>query len=42
VKDESRSERGLGTEIAERFKDIGLDEPIPELRGYFIKPPTFD
>jgi plasmid stability protein len=42
VKDEARPERGLGTEIAERFKGIGLDEPIPELRGYVIKPAKFD
>jgi hypothetical protein len=35
---------GLGTEIAVRFKDIGLrnGEEIPELRGHFIRPWKFD
>lgn len=35
---------GLGTEIAARFKTIGLrgGEEIPELRGQFIKPWIFD
>ena len=35
---------GLGSEIAARFKDIGLreGEEIPELRGEFIKPWNFD
>jgi plasmid stability protein len=42
VKDEGRPERGLGTEIAEMFRGIGLDEPIQELRGYLIKPEKFD
>ena len=42
VKDEGRPERGLGTEIAEMFRGIGLDEPIQELRGYPIKPEKFD
>ena len=42
VKDEGRPEFGLGTEIAEMFRGIGLEEPIPELRGYFIKPEKFD
>jgi plasmid stability protein len=42
VKDERRPQRGLGTEIAEMFRGIGLDEPIPELRGHFIKPVKFD
>lgn len=42
VKDEGRARKGLGTEIAELFKGIGLEEPIKELRGYTIKPPKFD
>jgi antitoxin FitA len=33
---------GLGAEIAALFRDIELDEEIPELRGYTIKPPRFD
>jgi len=41
VKDEGRPRKGLGTEIAELFKGIGLDRPIPELRGYPVKPAKF-
>ena len=41
VKDEGRPERGLGTEIAEMFRGIGLEEPIKELE-IEIKPPKFD
>jgi plasmid stability protein len=33
---------GLGTEIAALFAGTGLTSDIPELRGYTIKPPTFD
>jgi antitoxin FitA len=42
VKDEGRARKGLGTEIAELFRGIGLKEPIPELRGYRVKPYKFD
>jgi plasmid stability protein len=42
VKDEGRPERGLGSAIAARFKDIGLEEEIPELRGYPVRPVVFD
>jgi plasmid stability protein len=38
VKDEERTRKGLGTEIAELFRGIGLEEPIRELRGYPVKP----
>ncbi|HEY4856202.1 MAG TPA: Arc family DNA-binding protein [Xanthobacteraceae bacterium] len=41
VKEEGRSRKGLGTEIAELFQGLGLDEPIPELK-IEIKPPKFD
>ena len=41
VKEEGRSPKGLGTEIAELFQGLGLDEPIPELK-IEIKPPKFD
>ncbi|PYU36348.1 MAG: toxin-antitoxin system [Acidobacteria bacterium] len=34
--------RGLGTAIASHFRKIGLEEDIPELRGFEIKPPSFD
>jgi antitoxin FitA len=42
VKDEDRSRKGLGTEIADLFRGIGLEEPIRELRGYPVKPVIFD
>jgi antitoxin FitA len=42
VKDEGRPRKGLGTEIAEMFRGIGLEEPIPEFRGYPVKPTKFD
>jgi antitoxin FitA len=42
VKDEGRIRKGLGTEIVELFKGIGLEEPIQELRGYQINPVIFD
>ena len=32
VKDDGHRRKGLGTAIAERFKGIGLEEPIPELK----------
>jgi antitoxin FitA len=39
-----RPSGGLGSEIAARFKQNGLreGEEIPELRGEFIKPWTFE
>ena len=36
VKHDGRPRKGLGTEIAELFKGIGLEEPIQELRGYRV------
>ena len=42
VRDEARPRKGLGTEIAELFKGIELEEPIEELRGFDIRPPDFD
>ena len=41
VKDEERPRKGLGTEIAERFKGIGLEEPIQPLR-IKLRVPKFD
>jgi plasmid stability protein len=41
VKDEGKPRKGLGTEIAELFKGIGLEKPIRELRGYPVKPAKF-
>jgi plasmid stability protein len=42
VKDHGRPRKGLGTEIVELFKGIGLEEPIKELRGYTVQPVKFD
>lgn len=42
AKAEDRPTGGLGSDIARRFEGHGLDEDIPELRGYTIEPPTFD
>jgi antitoxin FitA len=42
LKDEGRDEMGLGTRIARRFKGMGFDGEIPELRGYVVKPPDLD
>ncbi|MGD0514551.1 MAG: Arc family DNA-binding protein [Terriglobales bacterium] len=33
---------GLGTEISSLFSKAGLDFDIPELRGYEIKPASFE
>lgn len=33
---------GLGTEISSLFNKAGIDFEIPELRGYEIKPPSFE
>jgi antitoxin FitA len=40
--DENGPVAGFGTEISKLFSKIGLESPIPELRGYDIKPPKFD
>jgi antitoxin FitA len=40
--EENAAAGGLGTAIASHFKKVGLEEDIPELRGYTIKPPTFE
>lgn len=34
----SRGGPGLGSQMAARFKDIGLREPLPELRGQAPRP----
>ena len=33
---------GLGTQIAALFAGKGYDFEVPELRGYHVKPPSFD
>jgi plasmid stability protein len=42
VKGEERPAGGLGSRIAARFARRGLPEDIPELRGFTVKPPSFD
>ncbi len=42
AKEEATPVRGLGTEIASLFSKGGLEDDIPELRGYGIKPAAFD
>jgi len=41
VKDVGRPEKGLGTAIAERFRGIELDAPIPKLK-IKLRIPKFD
>jgi antitoxin FitA len=41
VKEEARSRLGLGSRMAARFKGIGFDEPIHELRGEPARPAKF-
>nr|VFK04592.1 MAG: hypothetical protein BECKH772B_GA0070898_104632 [Candidatus Kentron sp. H]VFK04781.1 MAG: hypothetical protein BECKH772A_GA0070896_104592 [Candidatus Kentron sp. H]VFK07723.1 MAG: hypothetical protein BECKH772C_GA0070978_104492 [Candidatus Kentron sp. H] len=36
-----RQETGLGSRIAVRFADIGLDEDLPEMRGQTVIPMDF-
>jgi hypothetical protein len=38
---EQSSPVGLGTEIAALFHEIGLDEDLPELSGFEVKPVDF-
>lgn len=33
---------GLGTQLEEIFRGVGIDEDIPELRGYPVVPIEFD
>lgn len=42
IKTEGDDRPGLGTRIAARFRDTGLKEEIPELRGYPAQPADFD
>lgn len=42
VKSEVDNRPGLGTRLAARFRDIGLEQEIPELRGYPAQPADFD
>jgi plasmid stability protein len=42
VKEEEAASGGLGTEISSLFARAGLDEDIPELRGFKIRPLSFE
>lgn len=42
VRDEQNTPTLLGSRIAARFADMGLDEDIPELRGQPARPAEFD
>jgi len=42
AKEKKSAKGGLGSEIAARFAKAGLTFDIPELRGYTIKPVSFD
>lgn len=39
---EEKPAGGLGSEIAARFRGIGLEEDIPEWRGFPAEPAKFD
>lgn len=41
VNEQDAAVGGLGTEIASLFAKVGLEEDIPELRGYQIEPASF-
>jgi antitoxin FitA len=38
VKNDDIKSVGLGTRLAARFHEVGIEEEIPELRGYPVKP----
>ena len=44
LREDETPQRGLGSEIVALFsgQGIGLEEPIKELRGYPVRPATFD
>jgi len=42
VRDEQSTPTLLGSRIAARFADVGLDEDIPELRGQPARPAEFE
>jgi plasmid stability protein len=41
VKDENQPTPRLGSRIAARFAEVGLDGDLPELRGHLAKPLPF-
>jgi len=42
VRDEQSEPTMLGSRIAARFADVGLDEDIPELRNQPVRPADFE
>jgi plasmid stability protein len=42
LREEDTPAAGLGTEIAALFRQNGLQEDIPELRGHAVRPATFE
>jgi antitoxin FitA len=42
VKSEASTTVGLGTRLAATFRGVGIEEEIPELRGYPVEPIEFD
>jgi len=42
VKEEETAAGGLGTEISSLFAKVGLEADIQELRGFEIRPVSFD
>jgi plasmid stability protein len=42
VRNEGRARSGLGSRIAARFRRIGLDTEIPEMRGQTANPAEFE
>ena len=42
VKDDGQAKPGLGSQIAELFEGLGLNEEIPEQRGQPARPADFD
>lgn len=42
LREEDTPATGLGTEIASLFREAGLQEDIPELRGHAVTPTTFE
>ena len=39
---ENASPIGLGTQLEEIFRGVGIEEDIPELRGHLFEPIDFD
>ncbi len=42
MQDEKMPGKGLGSEIADIFRGVGLDEEIPELHGRILNPAVFE